>query len=413
MKTIRYKYRLYPNHTQEQILKQMCGNVRFVWNYFLNREIEQYKIDQTFNFTTKNSKHLTDIKPDFPFLDLGLRDSYTQTLKDLSLALTNAGKKAKHRRGFPRFKKKKFNIGSFTASTGSGLKTRHINYEQNRIQLPKMGQVRIKWSRQLPSEIKTWTIKQTNGKWFISFVVAVHQQPPVTEIKSAIGVDLNSNDLFVTSDAEVISNPKYLKKAKQILVRKQRSLSRKKKRSNNYYKQLPRLQRAHERVAEQRKDFLHKATSQLIDSNDAICLEDLNVHAMQRWNGHMTGDAGFGVIRTMIDYKCELYGKHLIVIDRYAPSTQMCSACGHVKSSGEKLSLDQRHYHCDACGHAMLRDLNAAVNILQIGMGSAKYTPVELHGNGVVCPHGTTNPVTSNQECTVGVPTLSSHERSE
>ena len=160
MKTIRYKYRLYPNHTQEKILNQICGNVRFVWNYFLGREIEQYKTDQTFNFTTKNSKHLTEVKPNFPFLDLGLRDSYTEVLKDLSIALTNSGKKAKHRRGFPHFKKKKWNTGTFSVNPGAGLKSRHVDYEHNRIQLPKLGSMRIKWSRKLPSEIRTWTVKQ-------------------------------------------------------------------------------------------------------------------------------------------------------------------------------------------------------------------------------------------------------------
>jgi putative transposase len=411
------QFRLYPTVAQEQELLQWCGNARFVWNYFRDEERNRYAIDKKFNFSTVNSKHLTELKKELPWLDHGTRDSYTQVLRHLDRAIIDASKttfeRKGKRKGFPRYKRKRHGVGSVSGTKASGVKMHHIDYENNTIRLPKIGVTRIVWSRKLPGEFKSWTIKQRAGKWYISFKVEVPKQPKVTQIKSTVGVDLNSKDIAVTSDAVIIPNPKFYAKTKRELRKAQRSQSRKQKGSNNRRKQTRRVQKLYDRVRNQRRDFLDKLTTDLVMQYDVICLEDLNIRAMQRWNGRMIQDAGFGEIRRMMNYKADLYGKHVIFIDRYAPSTQMCSNCGHVKTDDEKLTLNDRIYECDECGHEMFRDLNAAINIKQIGMGSAEYTPVESVGNGVMCRGDITNPVTMNQEYTVREPTLSSNERSE
>lgn len=353
---LRYQYRIYPTDDQVRYFSQEIGNQRFVWNYFLDREKTTRQDTGKFNFYLSNSSHLTILKKEYEFLKVGDSTALQATLRSLEAAMKMCFKKVL---GFPKFKKRKEYDGSYTIVRTNGFK-----FNSSAIKLPKIGWVKWKLHRDIPSIFKTATIIQDGKHWYISVIVNVNEEIPTQDPRSAIGIDFNSAD-FVTSDGELISNPKYLKKSRKLLARRQRQLSKSKKGSNRRKIKQLKVRNTYRKVRNQRKDFVHKLSHSIVKSNDLICLEDLNVKGMQKFNGKMIQDNCFSMLRSAIQYKCQLYGKHFVLIDRFDPSSKACNNCGEVNQS---LTLSMRTYDCSYCGASVDRDLNAALNIRDWGL---------------------------------------------
>jgi putative transposase len=237
----------------------------------------------------------------------------------------------------------------------------NTDQENGTFKCPNIGLIKTKYHRAIPSEFTTCNIKYEAGKWYLVLTVKVKKQPK-TSGNSSVGIDINSLE-YVTSDGEIIPIPRFLGESQARIKRIQRRLARKVKGSSNRKKWQLRLARQHDKIKCQRLDFFHKTSSCLVDNYDIICLEDLNVKAIQRFNGHITKDNLFAGFRQMIEYKAELYGKQVVVVDRYYASTKTCSNCGNVQS----ISLKERTYKCNCCGTEISRDYNAAVNINRAG----------------------------------------------
>lgn len=371
MQTLKYKYRLYPNCEQVTKLRQIIGSNRFVWNYFLKQEIDEYASTKKFKFYNQNSKDLTAFKKTATWLNDTPSTSLQQTLRYLETALKQNFKRNTVRKGFPKFKKKRNFDGSFTLAMVNAK-----NFTKSgKFRIPKVGDVKVVMHRNLPSDFSTCQIKQDGHRWFV--VCTVRKQAaslPVTG--KMIGIDLNSKD-FVLSNGIRFSIPKYLRDNQTQIKQLQRSLSKKQKGSKNRLKSQLKLRKVHQRIANQRLDYFHKLSKTLVTDYDIISFEDLNVAAIQKKYGHVIKDNAFAMIRKLTSYKAELYGKQTVVIDRYFPSSQLCSGCG----AKEKMPLHKRTYLCSRCGLDMDRDLNAAININRAGTAQIGITLSNAFGN--------------------------------
>jgi putative transposase len=361
MQDLKYKYRLYPTPSQEQKLLQVIGCTRFVWNYFLASEQEQYKNTKKFKFLNKNSKELTSLKRTLPWLSAAPSTSLQQTLVNLDRALKQSFKSSKSRKGFPKFKKKKNWSGSFSLAMVS-LK-RNVDQEKGKFKCPNIGWIKTKYHRAIPSDFSTAQIKWEGGVWYLILNIKIKTQEKCVDLGNSIGIDLNSLE-YVTSDGEIIEIPRFLGDNQTKIARLQKRLSKSKTGSSNRKKWQYKLMKVHYRVKQRRLDSFHKLSRYLVNNYDVICIEDLNVKGIQQFNGHITKDNMMSGFRQMLEYKCKLYGKHLEVISRWEPTSQVCSGCGHVQA----MPLSTRTYSCTSCGHTMDRDLNAALNIHRAGM---------------------------------------------
>lgn len=357
-----YKYRLYPNKEQEIYFRKTFGCTRFVYNQMLADRIKSYEENK--NLDIKKIKYPTPAQYKKEFIWLKEVDSLA--LANAQMNLDKAYKNFFRDKsvGFPKFKSKKSNHKSYTTNNQGG----NIHIKDSKIKLPKIGYIKIRLHREFTGLIKSCTISQVpSGKYFISILVDTeNKQLPKNNNK--VGIDLGLKEFAITSDGEFFSNPKWLRKTEKKLAKAQRELSRKKKGSKNRNKARLRVTKLHEKIGNQRKDFLHKVSTQLINENQVIVIEDLKVkNLMQNHNlAKAISEVSWFEFRRMLEYKAEWYGRELIIAPSNYASSQLCSNCGNKSSQTKDLAC--RTYICPVCGMTMDRDINASKNLLKLAM---------------------------------------------
>jgi putative transposase len=358
-----YRYRFYPTLEQEQLLRRTLGCVRLVYNKALHTRTEGWYAHTERIDYKQTSAMLTEWKQqeDLQFLSEVSSVPLQQGLRNLQKAFTNfwAG-----RAKYPNFKKKR--------SGGSAEFTRAaFRWKDGQLWLAKCSEpLLIRWSRTLPDggEPSTVTVKlDASGRWFVSLLVNDLTVKAVPQINKAVGIDAGITSLIATSDGEKIANPFHFKRLRYKLRQAQKALSRKVKGSNNREKARHEVARIHAAIADARTDFLHKLTTRLVRENQTIAVEDLAVKNMMKNHklAQAIADASWSELVRQLEYKCQWYGRTLVKIDRWFPSSKRCGNCGHVV---DKLPLDVREWDCPECGTHHDRDINAANNILAAGL---------------------------------------------
>jgi putative transposase len=360
-----FKYRFYPSPGQAAELQRTFGCVRLVYNRALEARSAAWNSEQRRVSYTESSAMLTEWKrdPDLAFLGEVSSVPLQQCLRHLQAGFVAFWDK---RARYPRFKSRK-------RSKQSAEYTRSaFRWRDGELTLAKMTEpLRIVWSRPLPdgSEPSTVTISRDSaGRWFVSILVetAVEPLPPTDR---AVGIDAGITSLVTLSTGEKIPNPRHERRDRARLAREQRRLARKQKGSNNRERQRRKVARIHARIADRRRDTLQKLTTRLVRENQAVIIEDLSVRNMlgNRRLARAISDAAWSQLRAMLAYKCRWYGRDLIVIDRWFPSSKVCSACGALQDT---MPLDVRAWTC-RCGAFHDRDVNAARTILAAGLAVA------------------------------------------
>lgn len=362
-----YKFRLYPNESQKQMIEKTFGCKRFVFNHFLVKSIEDYENTRKSNSYNQNSKELTALKKKLTWLTEVDSWATQNALRDLDTAYQNFFRRVKQgqKPGFPKFKKKTNNQSYRTTNPNKFP----LPVKDRKVRLPKIGWVRFKQDREILGRWLSMTVSKTSsGKYFISINCCDVPYQEHETTGSLVGIDLGIKDFAITSNGEKFENLKFLKKSEERLKLFQRRLSKKQKGSKNRDKARVKLAIRHEKIANQRTDFLQKLSTDLVKNHDLIVLESLKVKAMVR-NHNLAksiGDASWSNFVTMIAYKCEWNRKSFIQIDTFFPSSQLCNHCGY--KNPEVKNLEVREWTCPVCGMYHDRDINAAKNILDEGL---------------------------------------------
>ena len=364
-----YKFRIYPNDAQKILFSRTFGCVRMVYNHWLDRKIRQYEENKANVTYTVCAKEMAEMKKTEAYAFLREVDSIAlqQSLRHLDTAFQNFFKQPKT--GFPRFKSKKRNKSSYSTICING----NITISNGYLKLPKIGQVRLKQHRAVLNgyRLKSVTVSQTpGGKYYASILFQYEDQvqEKEKEMQRFLGLDFSMHELYRDSNGNEPAYPRYYRKAEKKLAREQRRLSKMQKGSNNRSKQRIKVAKLHEKVSNQRKDFLHKQSRQITNAYDCICIEDLDMKAMSRSLnfGKSVSDNGWGMFTTFLKYKLEEQGKKLVKVDKFFASSQICSACGYKNTKTKNLAL--RKWDCPQCGIHHDRDVNAAINIRNEGM---------------------------------------------
>jgi putative transposase len=346
-----FKYRLYPSESQKELISKHIGSSRFVYNLALETKTTAY-LGSKHNFSPFDLiKQLPELKKECEWLKEVNSQSLQQSIQNMDIAFKKFFKGA----GFPKFKSKHKGKQSFSIP-------QRVIVENNLLIIPKFKEgIKIVLHREIKGTIKSATISVTpTGKYFVSILVDTNAEMPIkAPIKenTTIGIDLGIKDFAITSDGEVFENPKHLRKAQSKLKYIQRKYSK-----NKGKRTKQRLALLHEKVVNKRKDFLHKTSAKLIRENQTICLEDLAVSNMVKNHNlaQAISDVSWSTFVTMLEYKADWYGKNILRIGRFAPSSKTCSCCGHIN---KELALKDREWTCPKCNSVLDRDVNASVNI--------------------------------------------------
>ena len=359
-----YKFRLSPNREQKLMFAKTFGSSRAIWNMMLADKIKYYEQ------TGKNLKNTpAQYKKDFPWL----KEVDSLALANVQLNLQKAYKSFfQSGFGFPKFKKKRYRQ-SYKTNNQNGT----IALENSSIKLPKVGWVKVKDHRPISGVIKSATISMTEtGNYYVS-ILCESEVFPLPKTGSNVGIDLGISDFAILSTGEKIGNERFLKQLSKKLAKEQKILSRraliakksgkKLSESMNYQKQRLKVAKIHEKIANKRRDFLNKLSTEIIKNHDIICIEDLSSKNLMKNHrlAKAIGDVSWSEFARLLEYKADWYEKQVSKISRWYPSSQICSDCGH--TSGKK-ALAIREWTCDNCGSHHDRDVNASINILNEGL---------------------------------------------
>ena len=367
-----YKVRLYPNDEQQIFFAKSFGCTRFIWNKMLADKINYYQATKT---TLNNTP--AQYKKEFEWLKEVDSLALANVQQNLRVAYNKFFKQGSD---FPKFKKKGIK-DSYTTNNQKGT----VAVTKNTVKLPKIGHINAKFPDKINGLIKSATIsRKPSGKYFVSLLVeTIVNELPKTQ--SNIGIDLGLTDFIVLSDGSKVANPKFLSKLQDKLAREQKILAkrraaakadqRKLSESRNYQKQKLKVAKVYEKITNKRADFLHKLSFNIIKNHDVIAIEDLNVKGMvkNRKLAKAISDSSWSAFTTMLAYKAEWYGKELVKIDRWFPSSKTCSNCDHLLTKAQ-LPLSVRTWNCPSCLQTNDRDINASINILNQGLILAKHS---------------------------------------
>ncbi len=360
-----YKYRMYPTDEQKTILARTFGCCRFIYNWALRQKTDAFYHEQQRLYYKDLSEALTQLKkhPDYSWLNEVSSVPVQQALRHLDKAFLNF---FEGRAQYPTFKKKRTQQSATYLSNA-------FQWDGSTLTLAKMETpLAIVWSRPLPDGAKPSSVtitKDSADRYYVSILVE-EDIPSLPQTATAIGADLGLKSFVVLSDGQDIGNPQFFRKDEKKLARAQRRHAKKQKGSQNREKARRKVARIHARITDRRRDFLHKLSTRLIRENQTICIESLQVKHMvkNRKLSKAISDVGWSEFVSQLDYKAQWYGRHLVKIDKWYPSSKRCFECGHILDS---LPLDVREWTCPACGTHHERDINAAKNILAAGLAVA------------------------------------------
>ena len=373
-----YKYRFYPTDEQAAQLARTFGCARMVYNHFLQVRTAAWQQEQKSLNYHATAAMLTELKkqPEKAFLAEVSSVVLQQSLRNLDVAFTNFfAKRAK----YPQFKKRKHAQSVRYATSAFSLRDGQLTLAKHAVPL------NIVWSRPLPEDAKPVNVtvsRDTANRYFVSILVETEIKP-LKRAKRTVGIDVGLTDLATTSDGEKLPNPRWLQKKQRQLKRTQRKLSRKVKGSANRSKARLRVAQIHAQIADARKDYIHKFTTKLIRENQAVFVEGLNVAGMLKNHSlaQSISNAAWSELFSQLKYKAEWYGREYVELDRFFPSSKLCSACGHLLV---KLPLSVREWDCPNCQASHDRDTNAALNLklageylLATGSDARKVTPTK------------------------------------